>query len=172
MDIDLKQLKELMRALKQFDIAELEIEKNGERIKLSRSSEAAAGSLLPAAIPSVHMPLASFGAPAAPTLAPPGRIAGAPFGVEGAPATLEEGDVHFVTSPFVGTFYPSPSPSAEPFVQVGSEVKAGQTLCIVEAMKLMNEIESDVSGVVVEVLGGRGKPVEYGERLFKIKKRG
>jgi acetyl-CoA carboxylase biotin carboxyl carrier protein len=172
MDIDLKQLKELMRALKQFDIAELEIEKNGERIKLSRSSEAASGSLVPAAIPSMHMPLASFAAPAGPTLAPPGRLAGAPYGVEVTPAALDEGDVHFVTSPFVGTFYPSPSPSAEPFVQVGSEVKAGQALCIVEAMKLMNEIESDVSGVVVEVLGERGKPVEYGERLFKIKRRG
>jgi acetyl-CoA carboxylase biotin carboxyl carrier protein len=156
MDIDLKQLKELMRALKQFDLTELEIEKNGERIKLSRSADGALLSPSMGLAP-VSVSVPSLAPPAAPTLAPPGRSA-------------DEGDFHYITSPFVGTFYASPSPSAQVFVTPGSEIKPGQTLCIVEAMKLMNEIEADVAGIVVEVLRENGKPVEYGERLFKVKK--
>jgi len=152
MDIDLKQLKELMRSLKQFDITELEIEKNGERIKLCRGSEVVTqvvGATM-AASPSVLPPAASV---------PP-------------PATAEADDAScfYVTSPFVGTFYTSPSPTAEAFVKVGSEIKPGQTLCIVEAMKLMNEIEAEAAGTIVEILRDNGKPVEYGDRLFKVKK--
>ena len=83
---------------------------------------------------------------------------------------VDDAQVHYITSPFVGTFYPAPTPGAAPFVKVGSEIKSGQTLCIVEAMKLMNEIEADVSGTIIEVLRENGKPVEYGDKLFKVKK--
>lgn len=162
MDIDLKQLKELMRALKQFDITELEIEKNGERIKLGRAADgsvalASLGIQSAAAPASLPPPPSTY----APTLAP-----------RGATSVDDDANVHYVTSPFVGTFYASSSPSNEAFVRIGSEIKPGQTLCIVEAMKLMNEIESDVAGTVLEVLRENGKPVEYGERLFKVKKQG
>jgi acetyl-CoA carboxylase biotin carboxyl carrier protein len=152
MDIDLKQLKELMRSLKQFEISELEIEKNGERIKLCRGGDV------------VHAPVQSYSlAPAAPSASPS-------LPPPAAAAAVDDANVHYITSPFVGTFYPAPTPGAEPFVKVGSEVKPGQTLCIVEAMKLMNEIEADVAGVVLEVLRENGKPVEYGDKLFKVKK--
>jgi acetyl-CoA carboxylase biotin carboxyl carrier protein len=89
---------------------------------------------------------------------------------EAEPPTAAATDLATVTSPFVGTFYRAPSPGAEDFVHVGTTVKKGQTLCIVEAMKLMNEIESDVSGTIVEILVENGKSVEYGQKLFIIKK--
>jgi acetyl-CoA carboxylase biotin carboxyl carrier protein len=160
MDIDLKQLKELMRSLKQFEITELELEKNGERIKLCRGSDAALppgyGAFAPAYASVPPAPAASAGQPqTAPSAAPP---------------AVDDASIHYITSPFVGTFYPAPTPGAEPFVKVGSEVKPGQTLCIVEAMKLMNEIEADVAGTILEVLRENGKPVEYGDKLFKVKK--
>ncbi|HVZ36599.1 MAG TPA: acetyl-CoA carboxylase biotin carboxyl carrier protein [Polyangiaceae bacterium] len=161
MDIDLKQLKELMRSLKQFEITELEVEKNGERIKLCRGSDVAAtpfGVVHPAG----HTGHAS---------PPPASIAPAAAALSSPPAaSVDDGSVHYITSPFVGTFYSAPTPGAESFVKVGSEVKPGQTLCIVEAMKLMNEIESDVAGTILEVLRENGKPVEYGDKLFKVKK--
>jgi acetyl-CoA carboxylase biotin carboxyl carrier protein len=156
MDIDLKQLKELMRSLKQFDISELEIEKNGERIKLCRGGE------LPTGVGSVSMiPPALVGA--VPASAPPAAQA-KPEAAE------DDASIHYITSPFVGTFYGAPSPGAAAFVAPGAQIKQGQTLCIVEAMKLMNEIESDVAGTVLEILAENGKPVEYGDRLFKVKK--
>ncbi len=155
MDIDLKQLKELMRSLKQFDISELEIEKNGERIKLARGgaehSHHTSMSMMPSAI------VASI----------PGN---APAHVKGE-AIEDDASIHYITSPFVGTFYESPSPDSDPFVKVGSEIKTGQGLCIIEAMKLMNEIEADVSGTILEIIGENGKSVEYGDRLFKVKKK-
>lgn len=156
MDIDLKQLKELMRSLKQFDISELEVEKNGERIKLARAPEGAApalglapSALVTSVVPPSAQPVLSAAAPA---------------------ASADDASIVYVTSPFVGTFYASATPGSEPFVKVGSEIKPGQTLCIVEAMKLMNEIESEVSGTVLEMLRENGKPVEYGDRLFKVRK--
>jgi acetyl-CoA carboxylase biotin carboxyl carrier protein len=88
-----------------------------------------------------------------------------------APAAAAHADDEvFVTSPFVGTFYRSPSPEAPSFVEVGSRIREGQALCIVEAMKLMNEIEADGPGVIVEILAENGKPVEFGQRLFKVRK--
>jgi acetyl-CoA carboxylase biotin carboxyl carrier protein len=156
MDIDLKQLKELMRSLKQFDISELELEKNGERIKLCRTVEGVTReySAAPALLGSIP-----------PTSPAPASIAPSASG-----SAVDEASCFYVTSPFVGTFYASSTPGSEPFVKVGSEIKPGQTLCIVEAMKLMNEIEAEGSGTVLEVLGENGKPVEYGDRLFKVKK--
>jgi acetyl-CoA carboxylase biotin carboxyl carrier protein len=158
MEIDLKQLKELMRSLKQFEITELELEKNGERIKLCRAGEVVA--VAP-----------SFASAGSSGFAPPaGAASSAQSTSAPAAAPVDDASIHYITSPFVGTFYPSPTPGAEPFVKVGSEVKVGQTLCIVEAMKLMNEIEADVGGTVLEVLRENGKPVEYGDKLFKVKK--
>ncbi|MDB4976355.1 MAG: Biotin carboxyl carrier protein of acetyl-CoA carboxylase [Myxococcaceae bacterium] len=159
MEIDLKQLKELMRSLKQFEITELELEKNGERIKLSRGGEVVhlAGQVSPGGYPSIPPPAS---APPADSVASAAAAASA----------VDESQVHYITSPFVGTFYPAPTPGASPFVKVGSEIKPGQTLCIVEAMKLMNEIEADIAGTILEVLRENGKPVEYGDKLFKVKK--
>jgi acetyl-CoA carboxylase biotin carboxyl carrier protein len=158
MEIDLKQLKELMRSLKQFEISELELEKNGERIKLCRGGE-------------VVLAPTSFAPSPQPSFAPPPAAGSSGQSVPApAAAVVDDASIHYITSPFVGTFYPAPTPGAEPFVKVGSEVKVGQTLCIVEAMKLMNEIEADVGGTVIEVLRESGKPVEYGDKLFKVKK--
>jgi len=157
MDIDLKQLKELMRSLKQFDITELEVEKDGERIKLCRGGDVTAAPLSVAPPSYAAAPSAPH---ASPSMAPPKA------------AVEDDASIHYITSPFVGTFYESPTPGADAFVKVGSEVKPGQTLCIVEAMKLMNEIEADIGGTIVEVLGENGKPVEYGDKLFKVKKKG
>jgi acetyl-CoA carboxylase biotin carboxyl carrier protein len=153
MDIDLKQLKELMRSLKQFDISELELEKNGERIKLCRAPEG--GTFVTAGVPQMAASLVPNSASVAP---PP------------AAAAVDDASTFYVTSPFVGTFYTAATPGADPFVKVGGEIRPGQTLCIVEAMKLMNEIEAEQSGTVLEVLRENGKPVEYGDKLFKVRK--
>ncbi len=156
MDIDLKQLRELMRAMKQLDVNELEIEQDDQRIYLRRGAESGAI----AASPVVHM-----GHPA--TLPPPSMPPMAAAPIER--ADDEEASVAYITSPFVGTFYRSPSPDSPPFVEVGQKITPGQVLCIVEAMKLMNEIEAEIGGVVLEVLVDNGKPVEFGDRIFKVK---
>jgi acetyl-CoA carboxylase biotin carboxyl carrier protein len=154
MDIDLKQLKELMRSLKQFEITELEVQKGEDRIKLCRAGDVVVASGIAPAY-----------APASVPAAAPGAAAARPAAVE------DDASAHYITSPFVGTFYESSTPGGAPFVKVGSEIKPGQALCIVEAMKLMNEIEADVAGTILEVYGENGKPVEYGDRLFKVKKK-
>ena len=150
MDIDLTQLRDLMRALQDFDVNELELEQGEQRIVLRRGAVHGTMTMTQAAM-----------APMAPgSIPPPAATATA--------AAADESGV-FVTSPFVGTFYRAPSPDAAPFVEVGSTIKAGQALCIVEAMKLMNEIEAEISGTIVEILIENGKPVEYGDRLFRVK---
>ncbi|MFN9812288.1 MAG: acetyl-CoA carboxylase biotin carboxyl carrier protein [Deltaproteobacteria bacterium] len=166
MEIDLKQLREIMRSLKQFDVTELEIEKDGERIYLRRGPDAAGvgtsiapGMVAPAAFlqgASVLPPAAPSASPSVPPPPPVPRV--------------EDPNVVAITSPFVGTFYRAPSPDASPFVDVGAEIRPGTVLCIVEAMKLMNEIESEISGTIVEVVGENGKPVEYGDVLFRVRK--
>lgn len=133
--------------LKQHNLAELEVERDGFRIRLKRAS------LAPAAAP--RLETASTGQPAFPEK--PSKIV--PEQTEG---------LVTITSPIVGTFYRSPSPDADPYVEEGDVVKKGQVLCIVEAMKLMNEIESEVDGHVVKILAESTKPVEYGQPLFLI----
>lgn len=152
MDIDLDQLRELMQALKDFELDELEIEQGEERIILRRSSGQ----------PTAMVPLASH-APIG-TIPPPAAMSAPPA------ATDAPDDATYITSPFVGTFYHAPNPTAPPFVKVGASFEAGQVLCIVEAMKLMNEIEAEFDGEVLEILVENGKPVEYGDRLFKVSK--
>ena len=154
MEIDLKQLRELMRSLRQFDVTELEIEKDGERIYLRRGPEGA---------------LAVTSGPVATTLVG-GSIPPPPAPAEVRSVPPNDPSIVTITSPFVGTFYRSPSPDAHSFVDVGSEIRPGMVLCIVEAMKLMNEIESEMAGTVVEVVAANGKPVEYGDTLFRVRK--
>ena len=160
MDIDLKQLRELMRALKQFDIHELAIEKGDEKIRLVRDGGAPAGG----AVSFVASPGYSMAPPPAPA---PVTTTEAPMA---APLAADDPNLVFVTSPFVGTFYRSPSPDSPAFVDVGSAIRPGQVLCIVEAMKLMNEIEADAAGTILEVLVENGKSVEFGQRLFKLRR--
>ena len=148
MKIDLKKLRALLKTLREGDVSEFEFEDEHTRMRLVR------GGVVVAAAP----PMAVAAAPAPAAAAAPAD----------APAAADDGDTLIVTSPFVGTFYRSPSPEAPPFVEVGSKVREGQTLCIVEAMKIMNEIEADVSGTVVEILVDNGKPVEFEQPLFRI----
>ena len=143
MKLDLDQLRELIQLLDESNLTEIEVEHDDDRIRIRRD---------PAAIV----------ATVAPSVAP------ATSGPEAEPSSPAEPDGVFVTSPFVGTFYRAPSPDGEPFVEVGDSFAAGQILCIVEAMKLMNEIESEVAGTIVEVLVENGKPVEYGDPHFRI----
>ncbi len=152
--MDLRKLKKLIDLVEESGIAELEITEGEEKVRIVKSgaTPAAAAAAPPAAAP--H-PVAA---------APVAAAAGAP-----APEPSEapqEG--HPVKSPMVGTFYRTPSPDAKPFVEVGQVVKEGQTICIIEAMKLMNEIECDKSGTVKAILVENGQPVEYGQPLFII----
>jgi acetyl-CoA carboxylase biotin carboxyl carrier protein len=152
--MDLRKLKTLIDLVENSGIAELEIQEGEERVRITRA-------LSPTQQAAMH---AAAGAPApAPAVAP----AAAPVPV---PAQLppEEPAGHLVKSPMVGTFYRAASPGAKSFVEVGDTVQAGDTLCIIEAMKLMNEIESDKAGVVKEILVENGQPVEFGQPLVVI----
>jgi acetyl-CoA carboxylase biotin carboxyl carrier protein len=149
--MDLRKLKKLIDLVQESGIAELEITEGEEKVRIVRSGRAA--------------PEIVVGAPAGvPAPAGAAGAATAAAGPEAAPAI--EG--HVVKSPMVGTFYRSPSPGAKPFVEVGDAVKAGQTVCIIEAMKLLNEIEADQDGVVKAILVENGQPVEYGEPLVVL----
>ncbi len=140
--MELEDLKELIELLKETDITELQIEKDGTKVKVKREKILASVEM--------HKPVIHH--------------------EQGAAAEAEEESQRLatITSPIVGTFFRSPSPDSNPFVEIGTKVNKGQVLCIVEAMKLMNEIESDVEGIVVKILVDNGQPVEYGEPLFLI----
>jgi len=168
---DLQQLRELVEFLKANGIAEFDMERTDLKVRLkfaglqpavpavdlSHLAAIAAQSAAPAAVAVPVLPQAV--APAAQAVAAPAAPA-AEAGLEGA---------HIVKSPIVGTFYEAPSPDADPFVKIGDHVSSGQVLCIVEAMKLMNEIEADVAGEVVKLFVKTGQPVEYGQALFALK---
>ncbi|HEY3353188.1 MAG TPA: acetyl-CoA carboxylase biotin carboxyl carrier protein [Polyangia bacterium] len=150
--VDLRLIRELAQLINEQQLAEVELERGGDRVRLRRGLEpAAAVHAAPASLPAVAAPAPAAGPPA--PAAPP----------------ADDPSVVYVTSPFVGTFYRAPSPDSAPYVETGARVHKGQTLCIVEAMKLMNEIESEIEGTILEILGTNGQPVEYGERLFKMK---
>jgi len=152
--MDLRKLKKLIDLVQESGIAELEITEGEERVRIARGGAVSVTPLAPAAP-----------APAAPASGAPASSP-APAPDAAAPAPGEEG--HTVKSPMVGTFYRAPSPDAKPFVSAGDAVKEGQTICVIEAMKLMNEIECDVAGVVKAILVENGQPVEYGQALFII----
>jgi acetyl-CoA carboxylase biotin carboxyl carrier protein len=155
---DLRYVRELARIFKQYCLDEIEIETSDNRVLLRRSDPAASRTEAP--VPSVPARAVPAPAPApAPAPEPP------PIPQE---AAEDEGD--FITSPFVGTFYRAPSPEAAHFVEVGGTVQRGQTLCIVEAMKLFNEIEAEFPCVIDECLVESGQAVEYGAKLFRVRK--
>ncbi|MDR3427392.1 MULTISPECIES: acetyl-CoA carboxylase biotin carboxyl carrier protein [Silvimonas] len=150
--MDLRKLKKLIDLVEESGIAELEVTEGEEKVRITRVNQSLAPTYLTQA-PQIQLPA---GAPAA---------AAAPVAAEAAPA-VQEGTP--VKSPMVGTFYRAPSPGAKNFIEIGQQVNVGDTLCIIEAMKLLNEIEAEVSGTVKAVLVENGQPVEYGEPLFII----
>jgi acetyl-CoA carboxylase biotin carboxyl carrier protein len=169
---DLDELRELVEFLKASGIAEFEMERPDLKIGLRFGNETPAP--VAAAVDPVQMAalLAAAKAGVAPAAAAP--VAAAPVNLEaGAASASVEDDplagAHIVKSPIVGTFYDASSPDAEPYVQVGDTVNLGKVLCIVEAMKLMNEIESDAAGEIVKVFVKPGQPVEYGQALFAVR---
>jgi acetyl-CoA carboxylase biotin carboxyl carrier protein len=155
--MDLRKLKSLIDLVQQSGIAELEITEGEEKVRISRGGVTATPQALPVA-QVVNLPQVQAAGAA------PATAAGAPAAPESEAAAAPEG--HVIRSPMVGTFYRSPAPGAKVFVEVGQAVKAGDTLCVIEAMKLLNEIEADRDGVVKAILVENGQPVEYGEPLF------
>lgn len=155
------EIKEILELMREHELVEFELQRDGETIRLRKHSPAHwAGPIAP-------VPAAAFHPPAAPSPA-----AAALHGGGEAPVLEPAGedlDLAIVKSPIVGTFYRSSEPGSQPFVDTGQAVRKGQVLCIIEAMKLMNEIESDVEGVLARVYPANGQPVEYGEKLFAVR---
>ncbi|MFP5228291.1 MAG: acetyl-CoA carboxylase biotin carboxyl carrier protein [Acidobacteriota bacterium] len=167
---EIKELKELIEFLKENNIGEFDLERGDLKVRIKFGHEGSADMAgLVQALHSQAAHAAPFAAPAvlptaqAPVSAP---VAGTP-----APQTDDDASLHVVKSPIVGTFYESPSPGSAAFVKIGDQVDMGQVLCIVEAMKLMNEIESDAAGEIVKRFVQNGQPVEYGQRLFAVRPR-
>jgi acetyl-CoA carboxylase biotin carboxyl carrier protein len=149
--MDLRKLKKLIDLVQESGIAELEITEGEEKVKIVKGGAVSVSAPAPMSVPA----------------APEGRPAGPAAPAAAAPADAATGqEGHVVKAPMVGTFYRSPSPDAKAFVEVGQAVKEGETICIIEAMKLMNEIEADAAGVVKAILVENGQPVEYGQPLF------
>jgi acetyl-CoA carboxylase biotin carboxyl carrier protein len=162
--MNLKELKELIEFLEEKNIAEFELERGDVKVRIKRAGEHT--------VVHAHGEPRFYAVPAAPGAAAE-IVASVPVAAPAAPAPAAEpapeAGLHMVKSPIVGTFYEAPSPGAPPFVKAGDSVEVGQVLCIVEAMKLLNEIESDVAGEVVKKLAVNGQPIEYGQDLFVIR---
>ena len=153
--MDFDEIKQILALVKEHELAEFELAHQDFKIRIRKDS-AVVVSALPAPVAAPVSVAAAPAVPAAAAAAPP-------------PAAVEGDELAVVTSPIVGTFYASPEPGAKSFAQVGDVVRKGQVLCIIEAMKLMNEIESEYDGEIVKVFVENGKPVQYGERLFAIR---
>jgi acetyl-CoA carboxylase biotin carboxyl carrier protein len=166
-----KEIKELIELLVEKDITEFELERGDVKVHVRRGgSDASVVHVAP--VTAVH-PLPVGTVPSAPsvTAPPPASAETSPSVPAGAgEEAASDADLYIVKSPIVGTYYEAPSPGTPPFVKLGDTVKEGQVLCIIEAMKLMNEIESEVSGVIVKMFVSNGSPVEYGMSLFGIRK--
>jgi len=152
--MDIRKVKKLIELLDESGISEIEITEGEESVRITRNPPSVA-----AAAPAYVTPAFAAPVPEAPPAAPP------------APAAADESDGYEVTTPMVGTFYAASSPGSPPFVQVGDHVNEGDTLCIIEAMKMMNQIEAEVSGTVKSIRVQSGDPVEYGQILFVIDQR-
>jgi len=152
--MDIRKIKKLIELLEESGLAELEISEGEESVRIARYTQG--------------MNVVAQGAPMAPQ--PPAGPGGAPAAPAPAPAAASAAtrDENLVTAPMVGTFYASPAPGAKPFVETGQEVRVGQVLCIIEAMKMMNQIECERAGKIVAVLAKNGEPVEFGQPLFAI----
>jgi len=157
---DIQDLKELIEFLKQYQVAEFDLERGDIKIRLKFDQPEGSSARL------TDLARVLANAPAAPAYPQAPRSASAPP-APSAPEPVEE--LHMVKSPIVGTFYGSPSPGAAAFVNPGDSVEKGQVICIVEAMKLMNEIEADASGEIVKCLVSNGQPIEFGQPLFSIR---
>lgn len=153
------ELRELISLLRDNELAELELENEGFRVRLRRDSAMGEASYTSAP---PHAP-APAPAPAAPASSGPAHL-----GTQATTAAAQDQDLHIISSPIVGTFYRSPSPTAEAFVKIGSNVEPETVVCIIEAMKLMNEIQAEASGEIVKIYVENGQPVEYGQPLFGI----
>jgi len=163
--VDLAEVEQLLAFMEKHGLEEFEYERDGVRVRLKKPSAHSQGAVRSFGGPDVHATAAGSHAPV------PAALVSAP-GTHGAAGAHGAEELHVIKSPIVGTFYSSASPGADPFVTVGGQVTSGQVLCIIEAMKLMNEIESDVSGEIVRIFAENGQPVEYGEALFGIRERG
>jgi len=153
--MDIRKVKKLIELLEESGISEIEIKEGEESVRISRNG------------PSMTMPQMQY----APAMAPPmaaAAAAAAPVAAAETETAAAEVSGHVVTSPMVGTFYEAPSPGSAPFVEVGKSVKEGDTLCIIEAMKMLNQIEADKSGVIKQMVAENGQPVEFGQPLFII----
>ncbi len=160
--MDIRKVKKLIELLDESGISEIEITEGEESVRITRNAPS-----VTAPVPAYVAPAFAAPAPEAAPAAPPATAAAA-----AAPAAADDSDGYAVTAPMVGTFYAASSPGSPPFVQVGDHVNEGDTLCIVEAMKMMNQIESDVSGTIKSIRSQNGEPVEYGQTLFVIDQRG
>ncbi|MGC8795008.1 MAG: acetyl-CoA carboxylase biotin carboxyl carrier protein [Bryobacteraceae bacterium] len=167
----IEEIRELIKVVAETGISELEVQRGENRVRIRRTPEVNAHNIVLPAQPVVAAP-APVPAPAVPTQA---ASSAAPAPAAPAPAPAEpaepaaDSSLVYVKSPIVGTFYEAPAPGAPPFVQVGDTVRPGQVLCIIESMKLMNEIEAEVAGVIVSRMVQNAQPVEYGETLFAIR---
>lgn len=157
--IDYDEITKLVSFLEERNLSQFELEVEGFKIKIARSAGRSSQVEPAAAVPAATVT-------PAPTAAPSATAAAS---LDFAKPQEQGHNVHYVTSPMVGTFYRAPDPASEPYVEIGEQVKKSQTLCIIEAMKLMNEIESDVDGEILEIFAENGKSVEYGQRLFSIR---
>ena len=157
--MDLDDIRQILDLVREHDLAELEIERDGLKVRVRKASPAPAAHHVVMVPPSVPM-AGPVGHPAA------GEAAAS---ASGEPAPIEGLELAVIKSPIVGTLYRSPEPGAPPFVDVGTVIKKGQVLCIIEAMKLMNEIESDCDGELAAVYVENGQPVQFGDRLFAVK---
>jgi acetyl-CoA carboxylase biotin carboxyl carrier protein len=154
--MDLSYVKKLVKLLSESDVDEIEIEEEGKKVRVAKHMRNSTAGSQNGAMQTVALPAPAPGQPAPPV-------------VPATPAP-ESAKYHEIKSPIVGTFYKAPAPDAAPFVDVGTLIQPGSVLCIVEAMKLMNEIEADVSGKIVKVMAENGQPVEYGQTLFLVDK--
>ena len=155
--MDIRKIKKLIELLEESGIAEIEIKEGEEALRISRMPT---GGIAAAQLAPMQIPM-----PAAPLAAP---IAAAAPQVAAAPAAKAKPNEHVITAPMVGTFYGAPSPGAKPFIEIGDEIKVGTVLCIIEAMKMMNQIESDKAGRVTSIMARNGDPVEFGQPLFVV----
>ena len=151
----IEEIKQLIELANQSGVAELEVERGGDRVRIRRATASTQHEFVIPAVPTASPAMAA---------APPAVVSAAPLA-----ATGEDPSLTYVKAPIVGTFYEAPGPDAAPFVKVGDQVQAGQVLCIIEAMKLMNESESEVSGVIVSRFVSNAQPTEYGQTLFAVR---
>ena len=163
--VNMEELRELIALLRENGLAELELENEGFRVRLRRDSAGAEAAHFAETHSAAHAPAA----PPVQAPAPPPQAGPSHPGTHASTEASQDQNLHIIPSPIVGTFYRSPSPTAEPFVKIGSNVEPESVVCIIEAMKLMNEIQAEAAGEVVKIYVENGQPVEYGQPLFGLK---